>query len=81
MPVSATSAAELREAMARLLAGELLHTDGALNQENVALERSRSHDRRKFPRVLPASDEWALRPRPHFGPSPMQIWPTFWKTR
>ncbi len=38
MPVSATSAAKLREAMARLLAGEPLHTDGALSQENLARE-------------------------------------------
>ncbi|WP_217238983.1 TetR/AcrR family transcriptional regulator [Streptomyces sp. AC555_RSS877] len=38
MPVCATSSAELREAMSRLLAGEPLHTDSALSQENLARE-------------------------------------------
>ncbi|MDQ0780107.1 small-conductance mechanosensitive channel [Streptomyces aurantiacus] len=43
MPVSAKTAAKLREAMARLLAGEPLHTDGALTKENLAREAQVSH--------------------------------------
>lgn len=38
MPVSPASAAKLREAMARLLAGDPLHTDGALTKKNLARE-------------------------------------------
>ncbi|MFE7115573.1 hypothetical protein ACFU99_09140 [Streptomyces sp. NPDC057654] len=38
MPVSAASADELRAAMARLLAGEPVHTDSALTKENLARE-------------------------------------------
>ncbi|MCX4807037.1 hypothetical protein OG594_36380 [Streptomyces sp. NBC_01214] len=43
MPVSAVTEAKLREAMARLLAGEPLHTDGALSKENLAREAQVSH--------------------------------------
>ncbi|MFF9771906.1 hypothetical protein ACF1GT_36005 [Streptomyces sp. NPDC014636] len=43
MPVSAKTATKLREAMARLLAGEPLHTDGALTEENLAREAHVSH--------------------------------------
>ncbi|MFD4143084.1 hypothetical protein [Streptomyces sp. NPDC058572] len=43
MPVSAATEAKLREAMARLLAGEPLHTDGALTKENLAREAKVSH--------------------------------------
>jgi predicted RNase H-like nuclease (RuvC/YqgF family) len=43
MPVSAKTATKLREAMARLLAGEPLHTDGALTKENLAREAQVSH--------------------------------------
>ncbi|MFM9458172.1 hypothetical protein [Streptomyces europaeiscabiei] len=43
MPVSAATAAKLREAMARLLAGEPLHTNGALTKENLAREAQVSH--------------------------------------
>ncbi|MFD3937941.1 hypothetical protein ACFWSF_25385 [Streptomyces sp. NPDC058611] len=43
MAVSAASEAKLREAMARLLAGEPLHTDGALTKENLAREAKVSH--------------------------------------
>lgn len=43
MPVSAATAAKLREAMARLLAGEPLHSDGALTKENLAREAQVSH--------------------------------------
>ena len=43
MPVSAATEAKLRAAMARLLAGEPLHTDGALTKENVAREAKVSH--------------------------------------
>ena len=43
MPVSATTEAKLREAMSRLLAGEPLHTDGALTKENLAREAKVSH--------------------------------------
>ncbi|MFJ7060026.1 hypothetical protein ACIQVA_20285 [Streptomyces microflavus] len=43
MPVSATTATKLREAMTRLLAGEPLHTDGALTKENLAREAKVSH--------------------------------------
>jgi hypothetical protein len=43
MPVSAATEAELREAMARLLASEPLHTDGALTKENLAREAKVSH--------------------------------------
>lgn len=43
MPVSAKTTAKLREAMARLLAGEPLHTDGALTKENLAREAQVSH--------------------------------------
>lgn len=43
MPVSAASAQKLRAAMARLLAGEPLHTDGALTKENLAREAQVSH--------------------------------------
>ncbi|MFK8909268.1 hypothetical protein [Streptomyces sp. YS-3] len=38
MPVSAATELKLREAMARLLVGEPLHTDGALTKENLARE-------------------------------------------
>ena len=43
MPVSAASAEKLRAAMARLLAGKPLHTDGALTKENLAREAQVSH--------------------------------------
>ncbi len=40
MPVSAKTATKLREAMARLLAGEPLHTDRALTKDSPARPRS-----------------------------------------
>jgi predicted RNase H-like nuclease (RuvC/YqgF family) len=43
MAVSAATETKLREAMARLLAGEPLHTDGALTKENLAREAKVSH--------------------------------------
>lgn len=43
MPVSAATETKLREAMARLLSGEPLHTDGALTKENLAREARVSH--------------------------------------
>ncbi|RZE59688.1 hypothetical protein C0Q98_14350 [Streptomyces albidoflavus] len=43
MPVSTTTAAKLREAMQRLLAGEPVRTDGALTKENLAREAGVSH--------------------------------------
>ncbi|WP_435239785.1 hypothetical protein [Streptomyces sp. YPW6] len=43
MPVSAATATKLREAMARLLAREPLHTNGALTKENLAREAQVSH--------------------------------------
>lgn len=43
MPVSAATETKLREAMARLLAGEPLYTDGALTKENLAREAKVSH--------------------------------------
>ncbi|MFD3804778.1 hypothetical protein ACFWTC_14360 [Streptomyces sp. NPDC058619] len=43
MPVSAATETKLREAMGRLLAGEPLHTDGALTKENLAREARVSH--------------------------------------
>lgn len=43
MPVSAASETKLREAMARLLVGEPLHTDGALTKEDLAREAKVSH--------------------------------------
>jgi hypothetical protein len=43
MPVSAATEAKLRAAMARLLAGEPLHTDGALTKESLAREAKVSH--------------------------------------
>ncbi|MET7914418.1 hypothetical protein ABZU45_00500 [Streptomyces avermitilis] len=43
MPVSAATETKLRGAMARLLAGEPLHTDGALTKENLAREAKVSH--------------------------------------
>ncbi|MCC3652610.1 hypothetical protein LIX60_14260 [Streptomyces sp. S07_1.15] len=43
MPVSAATATKLREAMARLLAGEPLRTNGALTKENLAREAKVSH--------------------------------------
>ncbi|AYN40194.1 hypothetical protein D9753_16145 [Streptomyces dangxiongensis] len=43
MPVSAVTETKLREAMARLLAGEPLHTEGALTKENLAREAQVSH--------------------------------------
>ncbi|MFG3426108.1 hypothetical protein [Streptomyces californicus] len=43
MPVSAATETKLREAMVRLLAGEPLHTDGALTKENLAREAKVSH--------------------------------------
>jgi small-conductance mechanosensitive channel len=43
MPVSAKTATKLREAMARLLVGEPLHTDGALTKENLARDAQVSH--------------------------------------
>ncbi|WP_049579032.1 hypothetical protein [Streptomyces sp. SBT349] len=43
MSVSAATATKLREAMARLLAGEPLHTNGALTKENLAREARVSH--------------------------------------
>ncbi|MGW4890690.1 hypothetical protein ACWEQL_00245 [Kitasatospora sp. NPDC004240] len=43
MPVSAATEMKLREAMARLLAGQPQHTDGALTKENLAREAGVSH--------------------------------------
>ena len=43
MPVSALTEAKLREAMARLLAGAPIRTDGALTKENLAREAAVSH--------------------------------------
>ncbi|MDT0425389.1 hypothetical protein [Streptomyces evansiae] len=43
MTVSAATETKLREAMARLLAGEPLNTDGALSKENLAREAQVSH--------------------------------------
>lgn len=43
MPVSAATEAKLRQAMERLLAGQPLHTDGALTKENLAREAQVSH--------------------------------------
>lgn len=43
MPVSAASADKPRAAMARLLAGEPVHTDGALTKEKLAREAQVSH--------------------------------------
>ncbi|MER6567500.1 hypothetical protein ABT288_15230 [Streptomyces sp. NPDC001093] len=43
MPVSAATETKLREAMDRLLAGQPLHTDGALTKENLAREAKVSH--------------------------------------
>ncbi|MCX4791940.1 hypothetical protein OG369_39480 [Streptomyces sp. NBC_01221] len=43
MPVSKATAAKLREAMARLLAGQPLRCDGALTKENLAREAQVSH--------------------------------------
>lgn len=43
MPVSARTATKLREAMARLLAGQPLYTEGALTKENLAREAQVSH--------------------------------------
>ncbi|MFJ2866121.1 hypothetical protein [Kitasatospora sp. NPDC087314] len=43
MPVSATTETKLREAMARLLAGQPSNSDGALTKENLAREAGVSH--------------------------------------
>ncbi|WEO93002.1 hypothetical protein A6P39_002255 [Streptomyces sp. FXJ1.172] len=43
MAVSPASEAKLRAAMARLLAGQPQHTDGALTKENLAREADVSH--------------------------------------
>lgn len=43
MPVSDATAGKLREAMARLLSGQPLYTDGALTKENLAREARVSH--------------------------------------
>lgn len=43
MAVSEATETKLREAMARLLAGAPLHTDGALTKENLAREAQVSH--------------------------------------
>jgi small-conductance mechanosensitive channel len=43
MAVSAPTAAKLRAAMTRLLAGEALHTAGAMTKENLAREAQFSH--------------------------------------
>ncbi|MFG2030188.1 hypothetical protein [Streptomyces sp. NPDC048825] len=43
MPVSAAFAEKLRAAKSRLLAGEPMHTDGALTKENLAREAQVSH--------------------------------------
>ncbi|MDV9168639.1 hypothetical protein R6V09_00585 [Streptomyces sp. W16] len=43
MTVSPTSETKLRAAMARLLAGQPKHTDGALTKENLAREAGVSH--------------------------------------
>jgi predicted nucleic acid-binding Zn-ribbon protein len=43
MPVSAATEKKLREAMRRLLAGDPIHTNGALNKENLAREAGVSH--------------------------------------
>lgn len=60
MPVSAATEKKLREAMARLLAGEPLHTDGALTRRTWH-ERQRSATppstapRRSWPSGTPGS--------------------------
>lgn len=43
MPVSAETEKKLREAMRRLLDGDPIHTNGALNKENLAREAGVSH--------------------------------------
>ncbi|MFH8384719.1 hypothetical protein ACH4E7_27900 [Kitasatospora sp. NPDC018058] len=43
MPVSATTETKLREAMARLLAGQPTNSDGTLTKENLAREAGVSH--------------------------------------
>ncbi|WP_063771587.1 MULTISPECIES: hypothetical protein [Streptacidiphilus] len=43
MPVSAATDTKLREAMARLLAGQPRNSDGALTKENLAREAGVSH--------------------------------------
>lgn len=63
MPVSAATEKKLREAMARLLAGKLLHSDGALSKENLAREARVSHATvHRVPQVLVEWDVWVARP-------------------
>ena len=63
MPVSAATSAKLREAMARLLAGEPMHSDGALTKENLAREAQVSHA--SVHRAEDILAEWNARiPRP-----------------
>src|SRR3954470_22256874 len=62
MPVSAATETKLREAMARLLAGEPLHTDGALTKENLAREAKVSHA--TVHRAEDVLAEWNARVRP-----------------
>jgi hypothetical protein len=73
MPVSAVTEAKLRAAMARLLAGEPQHTDGALTKESLAREAKVSHAsftglRRSWPSGTPRSPVRSLAP---LGKSPV----------
>ncbi|MEU6706556.1 hypothetical protein [Streptomyces wuyuanensis] len=64
MPVSAATATKLREAMARLLAGEPLHTNGALTKENLAREAQVSHATvHRAEEILAEWDAKVARPR------------------
>jgi len=61
--VSAKTAIKLREAVARLLADEPLHTDGALTKENLAREAQVSHATvHRAEDVLGAMDTQVARP-------------------
>jgi hypothetical protein len=67
MPASAATEAKLRAAMARLLAGEPLHTDGALTKENLAREAKVSHA--SVHRAEEVLAEWDAKvARPVFAP-------------
>lgn len=70
MPVSALTTAKLREAMARLLAGKPLHTDGALTKENLAREAQVSHA--TVHRALDVLAEWDAN-RPVGGRLPVRL--------
>ena len=61
--MSAKTAIKLREAVARLLADEPLHTDGALTKENLAREAQVSHATvHRAEDVLGAMDTQVARP-------------------